>query len=106
MLFLETRKNERRVYSSDSSFFFFFVSSSGSDTPASVRVKITSCSGWCGLSTILAILFFPDFLKYTLYVLECATTFPPIGLVGSPKNESGDDITWFVAIDAILYVSA
>ncbi len=31
---------------------------------------------------------------------------PPIGRVGSPKNVSGDDITWFVAIAAQLYVSA
>ena len=35
-----------------------------------------------------------------------ATTFPPTGRVGSPKNVSGDDITWLVARAATLYVSA
>ena len=43
--------------------FFFFVSDSRSITPASPNAKITSCSGWCGLSTIRAIRFLPDFLK-------------------------------------------
>ena len=82
------------------------MSESGSCTPASPSIKITSCSGWCGLSTIRAILFLPDFLKYILYVLVWATTLPPIGRVGSPKNTSGDAITWFVANAAQLYVSA
>ena len=36
----------------------------------------------------------------------CATTFPPIGLVGSPKKTSGEAITWLVAIAAQSYVSA
>jgi len=35
-----------------------------------------------------------------------STTLPPIGRVGSPKNTSGDAITWFVANAAQLYDSA
>ena len=44
-------------------FLGFFSASSGSIIPASPKANITSSSGWWGLSTILAILFLPDFLK-------------------------------------------
>ena len=54
--------------------------------PFSLTVNLTSEYGWYGESIILAILSLPALRRYILYVDACPITFPPAGLVGSPKN--------------------